>query len=418
MENQTGKLKQFFEEVKKLTFWKRIFGWSQFRYLSYEAYEEFKTLASQISQLSQEILGTKNEIASLKKDNFHIEETRKKQEIELIDLKRKTGQLEQENSQLTKENTVFKQTESDRKIKYENDVATLNSIRSGIEENRKREIEERQNEEIARLTRMKETWKQHEKNVKERISSICRENAIDYVDREKIPFKGSPDNTIKICDEFVVFDAKSPASDDLENFPAYIKSQTEAVKKYIKEENVKKEIFLVIPSNTVDVIDQFSFNMADYYVYIVTLDALEPIILGLKKLEEYEFIEQLSPEDRENICRVVGKFAHIAKRRIQIDQFFSRQFFDILSKCEDLPRDIMEKIVEYERSEKLNPPQEKRAKLISGKELESNSKKIKKEAEAKEIAFPESIQQDIKSLPLYTDDTSSPKNVETKKPRK
>ncbi|TRZ64242.1 MAG: hypothetical protein D4Q79_01955, partial [Spirochaetia bacterium] len=176
----------------------------------------------------------------------------------------------------------------------------------------------------------------------------------------------------------------------------------------IKEENVKKDIFLVIPSNTVDVINQFSFNMADYNVYVVTLDALEPIILSLKKIEEYEFVEQFSPDERDNIYRVIGKFAHITKRRIQIDQFFGHQFLDILSKCEtDLPRDVLEKVIEYERSEKLNPPQEKRAKLISNIELEVDSRKLKKEAEAKEIVFPTSIQQDIKSLPLYTGDESS-----------
>ena len=147
--------------------------------------------------------------------------------------------------------------------------------------------------------------------------------------------------------------------------------------------------------------------MADYTVYVVTLDALEPIILSLKKLEEYEFVEQLSPEERDNICRVIGKFAHVTKRRIQIDQFFERQFLEVLSKCEaDLPRDILEKVVDYERSEKLNPPQEKRAKLISSSELEADSKKIRKEAEAKAIAFPASVQQGIKSLPLYNDQST------------
>jgi hypothetical protein len=74
--------------------------------------------------------------------------------------------------------------------------------------------------------------------------------------------------------------------------------------------------------------------MADYNVYIVTLEALEPLILSLKKLEEYEFVEQLTPEERDNICRVIGKFAHMTKRRIQIDQFFGRQFLEILTKCE------------------------------------------------------------------------------------
>lgn len=183
--------------------------------------------------------------------------------------------------------------------------------------------------------------------------------------------------------------------------------QTESVKKYIKEDNVKKDIFLVIPSNTVDVIAPCLYNMGDYNVYVVTLDALEPIILSLKKLEEYEFVEQLTPEERENICRVIGKFAHMTKRRIQIDQFFGRQFLEILTRCEsDLPRDVLEKVVEYEKSEKLNPPVDKRAKLISSEELEVDSQRIRKEAEAKAIAFPASIQEDIKSLPLYRDDKS------------
>jgi hypothetical protein len=145
--------------------------------------------------------------------------------------------------------------------------------------------------------------------------------------------------------------------------------------------------------------------MADYNVFIVTTAVLEPLILSLKKLEEYKFINELSPEERDNICRVIGKFAHLTKRRIQIDQFFEWQFLEMLSKCKsDLPDDVLNKVVEYERSEKLNPPIEKRAKLISAKELETESQKIRKEAEAKAIVFPASMQQEIKSLPLYSDE--------------
>ena len=142
--------------------------------------------------------------------------------------------------------------------------------------------------------------------------------------------------------------------------------------------------------------------MADYNVYIVTIDVLEPLILTLKKIEEYEFVNQLSPEERENICRVIGKFAHMTKRRIQIDHFFASQFLDILTKCEtDLPGEILEKVIEFEQSEKLNPPQEKRAKQILTQNLETVSGKIQKEAEAKAIIFPSSLQKKLKSIPLY-----------------
>ena len=145
--------------------------------------------------------------------------------------------------------------------------------------------------------------------------------------------------------------------------------------------------------------------MADYNVYIVTLDSLEPIILCLKRIEDYEFLEQLSPEEKENICRIVGKFAHTAKRRIQIDQFFAREFFEILTKCDtDIPRDMLGRVLEFEKSEKLNPPIEKRVKQISTDDLLADSQKVEREANAKGIILPSVTQEGIKKLPLYDDD--------------
>ena len=448
MATKTDRLNQFFEQVKTLTFWQRLFRWSQFRSLSYEAYEEFKTLLSEAARSIQELDTAKKDTSILKNDNEHLRKSQSELENEVVNLRKEVSEnlrkiseltslvatkdealrqaeskikgleigvataevrisnLTQENSQLKQENTIFKQTEDDRKANYEKAMATLNAIKDKIQADRDKEIADRQQEEIERFNKMKATWVNHEENVKNQIKMICDRNTIEYVD--VVPFKGNPDNAIKVCDEFIIFDAKSPASDDLANFPTYIKLQTESVKKYIKEENVKKDIFLVIPSNTLGVIDCFFYNMADYNVYIVTLDALQPIILSLKKREEYEFVEQLSPEDRDNICRVIGKFAHVTKRRIQIDHFFGRQFLEVLSKYEaDLPRDIVDKVIEYERSEKLNPPQEKRAKLISSTELETDSKRIRKEAEAKAISFPASVQQGIRSLPLYSDESSN-----------
>ena len=387
MERETQKLTQFFEQVKTLSFWKRIFGWSEFRSLSYDAHGEFISLLSQISSLSQSNAEAENKILILKNDNDHLKE----QGVEISVSKEKINQLQNENSELKKENIIFNQEEENRKIRYESDVNSLNSIKEQIQADRKGELDKRQKDEIDRLNGLKETWANHENNVKEIIKSICQKHTIEYVD--KVPFKGSPDNTIKIADEFIIFDAKSPSSDDLGNFPIYIKTQIESVKKYIKEENVKKDIFLVIPSNTVDVIEQSSFSMGDYNVYVITLDALEPIILSLKRIGEFKYINDLSPDERDTIYRVIGRFAHITKRRIQVDQFFAQESLDIVSKSDhELPREALEKVMEYERSEKLNPPQEKRTKLISIKELETDGKKIKKEAEAKEIISLSSIQ--------------------------
>ena len=153
---------------------------------------------------------------------------------------------------------------------------------------------------------------------------------------------------------------KSPSGDDLKNFSNYIKDQAERAQKYAKQTDVKSDIFFVVPSNTLEVLRNFTFKFPEYSVYIISVDTLEPVMLNLKKIEEYEFAKELTPEDRNNICRILGRFAHLSKRRIQIDSFFAKQFIELAYKAESsLPPDILESVLEFERSEKLNPPQEK-----------------------------------------------------------
>ena len=252
------------------------------------------------------------------------------------------------------------------------------------------------------LENLKQTWRDHEKDVENHLQLICHNHVIKYISQEDFPHaRNKPDNSIEIMDQLIVFDAKSPANDDLNNFPKYIKLQTENLNKYAKHEDVKKDLFLVIPSNTLHVIKQFTYNIGDYNVYIITKDSLEPIILSLKKIEEYEFADKLSPEERDNVCRVIGKFAHTTKRRIQIDQFFAEEFLDTLQKAKQLPKEILESVIEFENAEKLNPPMEKRKKQIITNDLKEKSIQIKKEIQIRDI--PE-IQANIEFVENQNDD--------------
>jgi hypothetical protein len=65
---------------------------------------------------------------------------------------------------------------------------------------------------------------------------------------------------------------------------------------------------------------------------------------------------------------------------------------------------MFEKVEEFEKAEKLNPPIEKRAKQIPSKDLVTDEGKIRQETEAKGVVFPVTIAEDIKSLPLYRED--------------
>ncbi|MFN7495097.1 MAG: hypothetical protein ACK5RG_19415 [Cyclobacteriaceae bacterium] len=444
MELDQENLRRFFEKLRSIGLLERIFGWGKVIAQLVDANGELQKLITKAESLKTESARLDNALTVEKVASTNLQQTVSRLESENVRLSGSTDHLLKEKEERVKELsslseankiylrrgtelsnelavtksslerleleakrikeqlTQFQSLEEHRKSEYEKSMAALNQIQHKIQKDREAEVDIRNRTEIERFKRLKETWTAHEENVKGRIKAICNRHGIDYID--KVPFKGSPDNTIKIKDEFIIFDAKSPASDDLSNFPSYIKNQTDSISKYVKEEGVRRELFLVVPTNTLDALGQYEYKLPDYTVFVISIDSLEPIILSLKKIEDYDFVDQLSPEERENICRVIGKFVHLSKRRIQIDGFFAKQFFELVYRSEaDLPKDILDKVVEFEKSEKLNPPIEKRAKQINLKELEVENDKINSEANQKGIVTHDSLLiKEINKLPLYT----------------
>lgn len=371
-------LARFFENLKSMTFWKRLVSWSSFLTLGYDAYQEFRKLleVTQDSKqkndsLQHHVQLQQAELDSLNKQIQDFKNAQMKFESRDQAYQAELKRYESENRSAQNRLMELEQTETHRLREYDGRIQRMEQMKESFDKEKQRLTDERLREAEQKITKMKETWILHEDNVRQKIKAICQKETIDYVDQ--VPFKGRPDNTITICDEYVVFDAKSPANDDLSNFFSYLKNQAEAVKKYVGQEKVRKDIYLVVPSNTVEVIKQFSFNMGSYNAYIITLDALEPVLLSLKKIEEYEFAEQLSPEDRESICRVIGSLLYASKRKIQVDQFFNMRLLEIISHVrQNLPGALGQEVTTYEKAEIMNPPVDKRAKEISLTSLRDN----------------------------------------------
>ncbi|MEO6839000.1 MAG: hypothetical protein ABI261_02490 [Ginsengibacter sp.] len=397
------KLSLFFSKIKELTFWQRLFSWHSLRNLSYDAFEEFKTLQREIIKkdqsydiLEKKLVQSETKNLGLQDSIAQHEKVDGKKEFDIQALNYKVEDLSRRNSNLENARSKYESTEEQRAEIYNNKISQLNQLKETLEKEIKRLSDERVEEQKESFEKMKKQWSDHEINVEQTLKMICQNHLIKYLD--EVPFRGNPDNAVEICEEYIIFDAKSPANDDLTNFPKYLKAQTESVKKYANQDRVKKDIFLVVPSNTIHTINQLSYNMGDYHVYIITKDSLEPIILALKKIEDYEFVNQLSPEERDNICRVIGRFAHTTKRKIQIDQFFASEFLDLLVKCKnDLPEDILKQVIEFENAEKLNPPVERKSKQILTRDLQERHEFINAEAGIINVTIPLNFEE-VKNL--------------------
>lgn len=394
-------LKKFIERVKNTGFWGWLFSWREIRNLSYDACAEFASLEQVIRQSKVDKDSLNQKLSLLQSRLEKEQELKEAAKQERNKLETEIEKFRNVISTLTEENTKFKTTEESRAKEHEKVIGHLGIWEQKLKDDEVELQNQQENKAKERFESLRETWSRHENDVCENIKGICRHHQIEYLDGDKTPFRGRPDNTIVICGEYIIFDAKSPEGEDLSNFPNYIKAQAEAAKKYAKQENVKKDIFLVIPANTSEVIITRKYDFADFTAWVVTVDSLEPIILTLKKIEEYEFAEQLNPDDREQICRMLGKFIHATKRRIQVDQYFWCEFLSALSGIQALPSDFLSKVHQFECATKMNPPQERRAKEIPIGELRQNMEALEQDAKGKGINVGEPQVALIETVPLY-----------------
>lgn len=372
--SDTNKIKEYFDAIFKVGFFKRLFGWRTIVSMSKDAYDEILAELDDIGNADE----LKIKIAKLEESNTNNKEKISELLIENKILNNKISDLNSERNKNEKDIVSLNKDLDQKRNEYDKYAAQLTKTSEDLQSERQKIIDEKLEEQKQYFTKMKQTWSNHEKDVENLIRKICKNNIIEYVDKSSFPTKDKPDNTIKILDEFIVFDAKSPASDDLSNFPTYISNQTKTISKYLQDKNVKHDMFLIVPNNTLDAIKDYFYDMGEYRVYVIPKEAIEPIIKSFKKIEEYDTIKDFSPEDREKIYQVIGRFSHATKRRAQIDGYFFEEFSKIWDKVEDLPEDVVKKVDDFEISGNLlNPTTERKGKKINIKAIgKDNNKKL------------------------------------------
>ena len=268
----------------------------------------------------------------------------------------------------------------ERTAEYERRVEKLNTLVEQMEADHAKAEERILSEVAEREERLSTAWQRHEKDVSESMKSIAKKHDFIRCDKDEYPNPGTPDNVFLIGGMYTVFDAKSPKNpEELSNFPQYLKAQAEGMKKYCKHENVRKDAFLVVPASTLEVLTTFMYDLAEYTVYVITPESMLPILQMLRTIENYDFAEQLSPEDRDKLCRFIGRLSHTTKRKVQIDTYFSRELVSVLREIDTLPDEFANDIAVYEQKAKLNPPMEKRAKMISVADVSADVSRIENE---------------------------------------
>ncbi|PAV08440.1 hypothetical protein ASJ83_03730 [Methanocorpusculum parvum] len=349
-----------------------------------EEMARYRSLESAYAELAEQFSLAKGKIAaleSLRDEQLSAEASRRKEEAQKYqELKENLDEVTRDLIAAKEQLSGHESVREEQAAEYNRKIERINTLYDQLKSDRETLANEQMNLLVKKQEELAVSWQKHETEVAESIRTICRKHDFVWCEKCEYPHQGTPDNVVLIGKMYTIFDAKSPKNpEELENFPTYLKNQAEAMKKYCKHDDVRKEVFLVVPSSTLDVLTTYQYDLAEYVVYVITPESLIPILQTLRQIENYEFTDTMSPEDQDKLCRFIGKLSHATKRKIQIDTYFSRELIDALRGIDMIPQDFAAEIGKYEQKAKLNPPMEKRVKMIEIEDVENEVRRMETE---------------------------------------
>ena len=382
------------EKIKKIissSIFDRIFYWKNIII----RLTELKTSIEKQGEAEEKINVLEKEYYDIKSDykaELKISENLKTKIQILENEKEILAPLKIKNIELTNELNKMKQEENTKNTIRDSQIAQYEQFENNARERERKAIELKELRDKEKEDLIKRTWQDHELNVNNAIKLICQEESITFI--EEWHHDKKPDNVIQICDEYIVFDAKSPGKNqELSNFPNYIKDQVGRLSKYANHKDVKKHLFLVVPENTIHILKALTYNDSNYCVHIISPQALKITMWSLKQIELYEFADKLSPEDRENLARVYAGSQSYIKRSIQIHNDLNEKGLELIAQNMKLIskkslEGIKENALEFEKGDIVNVSKQNRGKIIDLEQEEVRQKEIKFKAETRTIIAP------------------------------
>lgn len=408
-ESKIRDVEKRFDTITQVSWFGAIFKWPSIKTEISELKLDYSEMAREVSVNRDKIETITYEVGELK-HKIELKETEVKNiQSSINELKVEKDTLYNQNNDLTSKNTdLAKQLSSTQKelegvkIDYDKKTQSTDDVKQRYE-NKLIQLEEKEKTEIEeRHKQMELTWSKHEERVAVKMSEICERLAITTIEPTEYEYQGRPDNAVMIANEYIIFDAKSPKKyDELGNFSNYLKDQAEKAKKYAKNEKVKKDIYLVVPENTFESLTTPYYEEGSYRVHIISINSLETILRSLQKIDEYENLKDIDPEEREAIFNFVGRLLHATKRRIQVDALYSTHVDSIIKEAvAAISNDTRDQIEHYEKASKFNPGRDEKKKRITQESSEKSVKDLQKVAFGQELNTDQKEFEKIESIPL------------------
>lgn len=304
----------------------------------------------ELMRVKEEIGELKAELQSVKSERDKLSGQGKQLFAEKTELQADKKSLTAKNDELKDEVAKFKAEEKRKTADFEDRLNKLESAKLALEDERnriRREDEERRAKAIENRDKM---WNEHETKVISLLNDFCKNPAINFTtyDNTNLPsdFDGKlkPDFMVGFLDQYIIFDAKSSKSDNLQ---LYITDQVKKTAvKLTGNTKIYSAVFFVVPTQAIAEFKTLHFFEHGYNFYVISPEAIAPVLSTLKRLETYEFAEQMDPQDRENIINLIADFDHHINFTNAVHLLLTQRGINTLEKTQGIHADMR---VEIER---------------------------------------------------------------------
>lgn len=297
----------------------------------------FAEVKAQLQQVSSE----KDELSGKNKEMY----------AQVVNVRKDLETAQRERDTLKAAVSKYEAQEAQFIAKQEALIEKQSNSNEALVKERERVIRE---EEMAKQKKEAERdrqWNEHEQTVIAQLRDLCKQPQLGFesFENNNLPdeFHGTfkPDFMISFLQQYVIFDAKVSKSGSMQTYVNdQVKKTVEKVKKNNAEQLVYNSLFLVIPSFSLTELKKTIFYEDGFNVFVISNDAIPALLHSLKRIEQYEFAEQMDPMERENIVDMIAQFDFHISSRNAVDFALMQHGLETLGKAKNLPEEMQNEI--------------------------------------------------------------------------
>lgn len=309
---------------------------------------EYERLKAELDRKSNEIGEIRAQLAQTQSEKDEMGGKNKAMFAELMNVKAELKAFAHERDQLVKQVKTFEEQQTRREREHEMKFNELVKVQESFEKERARVIREDEEKRAHELAERDRMWADHENTVVAALTDLCKQPTFSFTafSNTNLPegFDGSlkPDFMIDFLGQYVIFDAKVSKAKSLQT---YVNDQVKkTVEKVKNNDSIYKSIFLVVPATALSELKSHHYTADGYQIFVVSPEALPPILAAFKRISLYENVEQMDPLQRENIVQMIAELDFHINLRNAADIILSKMGADILDKAQKIDPEISREV--------------------------------------------------------------------------